>query len=65
MNIPIFINDVSKFDSIVNKYIVEVNETNETLEKNILQLNILKLKIRTLKNICLNLKLKKYFQEIR
>lgn len=33
MNIPIFINDVSKFDSIVNKYIVEVNETNETLEK--------------------------------
>ena len=33
MNVPIFVNDATKFDSIINKYIVELNETNETLEK--------------------------------
>lgn len=33
MNVPIFVNDPTKFDSIINKYIIELNETNETLEK--------------------------------
>ena len=33
MNIPISINDKSLFDSIINTYIVEVNETNDTTNK--------------------------------
>ena len=33
MNIPISINDKSLFDSTINTYIVEVNETNDTTNK--------------------------------
>ena len=33
MNIPIFINDKTLFDSTINTYIVEVNETNDTTNK--------------------------------